>query len=1713
MRVRWKRIISVVLTVVMLSTLMIQPAQATPGEAEKQKITVSLKANPKGAYVYEYRGTQTTYEYAVDVVITSENNNPIPLVGGQLSLVIDTKYLKYDGAATLYKPDQYSTITLTPPKQAGEDGKLTFALADTSNENTFFTSGEKLFSVYFNTADGAETSASEVSVAGDTRELTYAKEGSSGESHEVSSADVKATVNVVGTAPTLKTVTLAATTAEANGTGVKIGDASSAADGNQTIQASAASVLGTDITGSVTWSVAGTKDGAKGVTIDPSTGVITVDPKATDDTYTVTATPISGKAQGEAKTATLTVTRAAAEAKSIKLYKDGAEISGDTDTAVIPPTPTSGDNTYTYTAKVFDQYDDEMKAATATLSATGTSENAAFADGTLTVKHAADGISDVTLTAASGIVEKSITISFVAMTVNWDGIAAKEAITYGDANSQAFTKLPATGTATVGTTNLTGTFKVLDADTKQAVPADGAKANVTVEFEVTTEGAYKGTKITKSYQVTVNKKPITATVTSVSVEYKADIPTSFDFDVTGLVGQDTKEGLGLTLTTTATNSSDAGSYAVTKSTCTSTNYEVTVAENTALTITPAEIKGVQITPSISNVTILANDASNESIAALKTKLALPDEVTVNFGDGKTEALSATWNTTTAFNKKGAEYTFVGKPTLTGNFKATNYDVSVKITVTPVTGTASITPTEATKAFAAVTADSATWTTLDMPTQVTVTYDNSVTDGSYSITNWTPDLAGLKQQATGTADKSVTMKPTVEYPDWATISNADALAFTMNLTPKYPVAVTLDSVADTIYGTYVTVPEAAQAEIDNGTDENATFKYYYEGVAPTVYAKSETKPTDVGTYKVTAELVSDTHSGKASQEFSITAKALADSNVALTDPDATYTYDKTAKTPAVTVTDAVYDDTAARPLVEGTDYTVAYTNNINAGTATVTVTGQGNYSGTGTADFTIEKASIADLTPTVSGTAAAGQVLTASLEGVDDSEVTYTWTVGDNASAASGKAYVVQPADSNKNITVTATAVANKNYDGTTQPSKAVTVAMVKITGTVTISLTTDTGSDGIINAGDIVTATAVLTGLTQSDVGTLSYYWNGSATEGTATYTVQAEDTEISVVVKPGENFAGELTSQSVAVGKRILSGSVSVTGATSVGSALTATVSADPATANDYTITWLRDGVATGATGVEYTVTADDLGTTITAKVTASGETYTGELVSAGTSIPATAPDAPTVTATAGDAQVTVTWTTPAANGAPITGYTVTASAVTAALQEATVNLPVGTNTYTFTGLTNGTEYTFTVAATNSVGSTSGTAKATPTGYVPDPGTGTDPEEPDYPILPPPSINDGGSTGNSGSGNSGSGNQGGSTTNPDQSVTTTTTDRDGNVTTTTTYPDGSKSVVEMKTDGTIISTDTDAQGNTATVTQNPDGSSVKTVENIDGSSSIQNTTSDGQTSAMVNLPSETVDASNASGAPASLPMDAVTATKDSATAPVVMVNTANDEPVKVEIPVTNANNGTVAVLVKADGTEEIIKTTALTGDGVAVKVNSGDTVKIIDNTKTFSDTATHWGSDAVTFVAARELFSGTSETRFSPDDNMTRGMLMTVLARYENVDTNGGSVWYEKGVAWAVAQGLSDGTNPNGQISREQLATIIYRYAQSKGIDTTAGGSLERFPDAGSVSDWAREAMSWAVGNGIISGVGGVTLDPSGNATRAQVATILMRFSEKFPA
>ena len=168
------------------------------------------------------------------------------------------------------------------------------------------------------------------------------------------------------------------------------------------------------------------------------------------------------------------------------------------------------------------------------------------------------------------------------------------------------------------------------------------------------------------------------------------------------------------------------------------------------------------------------------------------------------------------------------------------------------------------------------------------------------------------------------------------------------------------------------------------------------------------------------------------------------------------------------------------------------------------------------------------------------------------------------------------------------------------------------------------------------------------------------------------------------------------------------------------------------------------------------------------------------------------------------------------------------------------------------------------------------------------------------------------------------------------------------------------------------------------------------------------------------------------------------------------------------------------------------------------------------------WYHEAVDFAVTKGLFNGMSETTFEPNTAMSRAMLVTVLWRYEGEKKAGANIftdvpdgqWYTDAVAWAAVNGIVGGVgdgkfDPNGNITREQMAAILYRYSESKGFDTSKTGDLNTFPDAAKLSDWAKTAYSWAVGEGLITGNDG-KLDPQGNATRAQVATILMRFINK---
>ena len=154
------------------------------------------------------------------------------------------------------------------------------------------------------------------------------------------------------------------------------------------------------------------------------------------------------------------------------------------------------------------------------------------------------------------------------------------------------------------------------------------------------------------------------------------------------------------------------------------------------------------------------------------------------------------------------------------------------------------------------------------------------------------------------------------------------------------------------------------------------------------------------------------------------------------------------------------------------------------------------------------------------------------------------------------------------------------------------------------------------------------------------------------------------------------------------------------------------------------------------------------------------------------------------------------------------------------------------------------------------------------------------------------------------------------------------------------------------------------------------------------------------------------------------------------------------------------------------------------------------------------WYSGAVQFVTEEKLMTGTGKG-FEPNAATTRAMLWTILARMDGADTNSTGAWYAAAQDWAVKHGVSDGTSPDGKIAREQLATMLYRYAQSRGlVKADVQGDLSTFTDSASVSPYAVEAMRWAVGAGIVNGMDG-KLNPQGEATRAQMATMLMRYAK----
>lgn len=384
----------------------------------------------------------------------------------------------------------------------------------------------------------------------------------------------------------------------------------------------------------------------------------------------------------------------------------------------------------------------------------------------------------------------------------------------------------------------------------------------------------------------------------------------------------------------------------------------------------------------------------------------------------------------------------------------------------------------------------------------------------------------------------------------------------------------------------------------------------------------------------------------------------------------------------------------------------------------------------------------------------------------------------------------------------------------------------------------------------------------------------------------------------------------------------------------------------------------------------------------------------------------------------------------------------------------------------------------------------------------------------------------------------GGSSSN---TTTTTTKNEDGSTTKVTenkttgtkkevtTNTDGSTTTVETKKDGTVTTTEKDKDGNTVTTVEKSDGTSTTTEKNKDGSEKVTEKSADGTTVTTEKDTdgTKTVTTEKADGSTTTeeVRKDGTEVKTETTTDGETTSEVKADGKSEVTIPVPDTEKVQMVVVTDENGNNTYITEIETNDNGVAVTTDGNATVSVMSgNKKEFVDVhhVDHWSEKSVDFVHILGLMNGTSENHFSPDVDLTRAMLVTVLYRAEGEpemknaqwfeDVEKGQ-WYSDAVAWATFNGITMGYGngnfgPNDNITREQIVAIMHRYAQYKGYDVTQGGMLIReYSDYENISDYALNAMTWSVNIGMLSGRGNNNLAPQSYATRAEVATILERF------
>ena len=336
-----------------------------------------------------------------------------------------------------------------------------------------------------------------------------------------------------------------------------------------------------------------------------------------------------------------------------------------------------------------------------------------------------------------------------------------------------------------------------------------------------------------------------------------------------------------------------------------------------------------------------------------------------------------------------------------------------------------------------------------------------------------------------------------------------------------------------------------------------------------------------------------------------------------------------------------------------------------------------------------------------------------------------------------------------------------------------------------------------------------------------------------------------------------------------------------------------------------------------------------------------------------------------------------------------------------------------------------------------------------------------------------------------------------------------------TEYPDGHYQLIHRQTDGTI-----------ATILKETDGSKTRTTNYTDGSSKIEaqlansviySFTEDryGRVDVQISLPYAITTTAAKNGTVIELPIPELPNTDSRSDAPVIVFTIHTKDPVRVSIPINNPSAGTVAYLVAKNGAESVVKTTTTGKDSLYVTLTGSTTVKVYDAAKSFKDVSRNdWFHSAADFVTSHGLFQGMDATTFAPQASMSRAMIVQVLHNLENNPVYGiypyysdvAGKWYAASASWATysgyINGFPDGTfRGDDNITREQLAVILYRYAGSPSVSEFVNTPIYGYYDYTDISPYAWTAMYWAINSGILYTDGSTHLSPRTEVTRAEVA------------